>query len=87
MIKRKAEKALRDLAGQFKAVAIIGPRQSGRTTLSRFVFPDKPYVSLENPDTRRFAFEDPRGFLARFPDGAVSDELQRQPEQSSIPLR
>ena len=66
MIKRKAEKALRDLAGQFKAVAVIGPRQSGKTTLSRFVFSDKPYVSLENPDTRRFAFEDPRGFLARF---------------------
>jgi len=80
MITRKAEKALRDLAGQFKAVAIIGPRQSGKTTLSRFVFPDKPYVSLENPDTRRFAYEDPRGFLAQFPDGAVLDEVQRQPE-------
>ncbi len=80
MIKRKAEKALLDLAGQFKAVAIIGPRQSGKTTLSRFVFPDKPYASLENPDTRRYAFEDPRGFLAQFPNGAVLDEVQRQPE-------
>ncbi len=67
MITRKAEKALRDLAGQFKAVAIIGPRQSEKTTLSRFVFPGKPYVSLENPDTRRFAYEDPRGFLAQRP--------------------
>jgi len=80
MIKRKAEESLRGLAAQFKAVAVIGPRQSGKTTLSRFVFPDKPYISLENPDTRRFAMEDPRGFLAQFPDGAVLDEAQRQPE-------
>ena len=80
MIKRKAEESLWSLAAQFKAVAVIGPRQSGKTTLSRFVFPDKPYVSLENPDTRRFAREDPRGFLAQFPDGAVLDEAQRQPE-------
>ena len=80
MIKRNAEESLRSLAAQFKAVAVIGPRQSGKTTLTRFVFPDKPYVSLENPDTRRFAMEDPRGFLAQFPDGAVLDEAQRQPE-------
>ena len=80
MITRQAEPALRRLAGQFKAVAIIGPRQSGKTTLARFVFPLKPYVSLENPDMRHFAADDPRGFLARYPDGAVIDEAQRQPE-------
>ena len=80
MIHRTAENTLRKLAEQFKAVAIIGPRQSGKTTLAKYVFPEKPYVSLENPDIRRFAQEDPRGFLARFPDGAVLDEAQRQPE-------
>jgi uncharacterized protein len=80
MIKRTAETALRKLSQQFKAVAIIGPRQSGKTTLAKFVFPDKPYVSLENPDIRHFAHDDPRGFLAQFPDGAVLDEAQRQPE-------
>ena len=50
MIHRKAEKELRSLARQFKAVALTGPRQSGKTTLSRYVFNDKAYVSLENPD-------------------------------------
>jgi predicted AAA+ superfamily ATPase len=80
MIKRKAEITLRKLSRQFKAVAVIGPRQSGKTTLAKFVFPGKPYVNLENPDTRRFAKEDPRGFLAQFPDGAVLDEAQRQPD-------
>jgi len=50
MIKRTAEAELQNLAGQFKAVAVIGPRQSGKTTLTRSVFSNKPYVNLENPD-------------------------------------
>ena len=52
----------------------------GKTTLVRDTFPDKPYLSLENPDMRLFANEDPRGFLARYPDGAIFDEVQRAPE-------
>jgi uncharacterized protein len=55
-------------------------RQSGKTTLARAVFPEKPYVSLEDLDERRYAEEDPRGFLGRFPDGAVLDEVQRCPD-------
>lgn len=80
MINRVAEKELRSLAKQFKAVAVVGPRQSGKTTLVKFVFTEKTYVSLENPDTRRFALEDPRGFLNQFPDGAILDEVQRTPD-------
>lgn len=80
LLTRTAEKELRTLAGQFKAVAVIGPRQSGKTTLVRMAFPDKAYVSLENPDTRRFAIEDPRGFIAGYPDGAILDEIQRTPD-------
>jgi uncharacterized protein len=80
MIKREAENELRSLAAQFKAVAVTGPRQSGKTTLVRMSFPDKPYANLENPDTRRFAVEDPRGFLSNYPDGAILDEVQRAPE-------
>ncbi len=80
MILRTATDELKELAGQFRAVAVVGPRQSGKTTLVRSVFGDKPYVNLENPDIRRFALEDPRGFLAGFPDGAVLDEAQRVPE-------
>ena len=70
----QAQEELRLLAGQFRAVAVVGPRQSGKTTLVRMTFPDKEYVSLENPDTRNFALEDPRGFLAGFSDGAILDE-------------
>jgi len=80
MIARIASKTLLDLASQFKAVAVVGPRQSGKTTLVRSTFSDKPYVNLENPDVRRFAIEDPRGFLATYPDGAIFDEIQRVPD-------
>jgi len=80
MIQRAAEHELRQLAAQFKAIALIGPRQSGKTTLTRSVFTDKPYVNLENPDQRRYALEDPRGFLAQFSGGAIFDEVQRAPE-------
>ena len=80
MIKREAESELINLAKQFKAVAVVGPRQSGKTTLTRYVFRDKPYVSLENPDIRRFAQDDPRGFLSNYNTGAVIDEAQRVPE-------
>ena len=79
MIHRDATSEIKNLARQFKAVAIIGPRQSGKTTLAKYAFPEKPYVSLENPDTRQFAIEDPRGFLDQFPNGAILDEAQRVP--------
>lgn len=80
MIPRIAEETLRRLARGFPAVGVTGPRQSGKTTLARLTFPDKPYVTLEDPDTREFAVEDPRGFLDRFPEGAILDEVQRTPE-------
>lgn len=80
MIKRDAERELRRLSKQFKAVAITGPRQSGKTTLAKYVFSKIPYVNLENPDTRRYATEDPRGFLNEYSEGAVLDEVQRTPE-------
>lgn len=79
MIERIAKQELINLSGQYKAVAVTGPRQSGKTTLVKAVFKDKPYVSLENPDTRSFALEDPRGFLSNYPDGAILDEVQRVP--------
>jgi len=80
MIHRDATSEIKKLAGQFKAVAIIGPRQSGKTTLAKYAFPEKPYVSLENPDSRQFAQEDPRGFLDQYPKGAILDEVQRVPD-------
>lgn len=79
MILRDAEKELVALATQFKAVAVTGPRQSGKTTLVRKVFSKKPYANLENPDIRNYATEDPRGFLSNYPNGAILDEIQRVP--------
>jgi predicted AAA+ superfamily ATPase len=80
MIPRTLAETLRRLAQSFPVVAITGPRQSGKTTLARDVFASKPYVSLEDPIERAFAMEDPRGFLARFEQGAVFDEAQRWPD-------
>jgi predicted AAA+ superfamily ATPase len=77
---RQARTTLERLARGFPVLALTGPRQSGKTTLARASFPDKPYVSLENPDERDFAEQDPKRFLARFPDGAILDEVQRCPE-------
>ncbi len=79
MIPRQARITLERLARGFPVLAITGPRQSGKTTLARAAFPDKPYVSLENPDEREFAERDPKRFLARFPEGAILDEVQRCP--------
>lgn len=80
MYARDAAQTLSRLARGFPIVAIAGPRQSGKTTLARAQFPDKPYVSLENPDEREFALSDPRRFLDRFAEGAILDEVQRCPE-------
>jgi predicted AAA+ superfamily ATPase len=80
MIQRSAKDKLKDLASKFKAVAVTGARQTGKTTLVKQVFKGKPYLSLENPETRNFALEDPRGFLASYPNGAILDEVQRAPE-------
>lgn len=80
MIKRDAIEKLAELAKTFKAVSLTGPRQSGKTTLVKSLFKDKPYVSLENPDSRNFAINDPRGFLETYSNGAILDEVQRTPE-------
>ena len=80
MITRIAKEKLINLANTFKCVAVTGARQSGKTTLVKEVFSSKPYVSLENIDTRQFATEDPRGFLSTYPKGAILDEVQRCPE-------
>lgn len=80
MIKRIAASKIDQLAATFKSVAITGPRQSGKTTLAKSLFPEKAYLSLENPDVRRFALDDPRGFLSRYQAGAIFDEARRAPE-------
>ncbi len=79
-ITRTAHKTLKKLAADYPAVVVTGPRQSGKTTLVQEVFSEKPYVSLEELDTREFAMADPRGFLSQYPNGAILDEVQRCPD-------
>jgi predicted AAA+ superfamily ATPase len=80
MIARDIEPLAAKLARQYPVLTLTGPRQSGKTTLCRSLFADKPYVTLEDPDTRRFAQEDPRGFLKGIEGGAIVDEIQRAPQ-------
>lgn len=80
MYHRELAAELKNMMGYYPIVTVIGPRQSGKSTLVRTLYPDMPYVSMENPDDRRLAATDPRYFLERFPNGAIIDEVQRQPE-------
>ena len=80
MVKRAIEKKLRESSKKYPVVFLTGPRQSGKTTLCRAVFPRKPYISFENPEIREFAENDPNGLLGKYPDGAVFDEIQRSPK-------
>ena len=80
MIEREVTLKVLEYARQYPVVTITGPRQSGKTTLCKALFPDRPYVSLESLDERSFAASDPRGFLDRFDSGVVIDEVQRVPD-------
>jgi len=80
VIRRTLQGPLTELASRMPVVAVTGPRQSGKTTLCQYTFPEKPYVSLEPLDTRSYAADDPRGFLREYAGGAILDEVQRVPE-------
>jgi predicted AAA+ superfamily ATPase len=79
-IHREIEAELDNLESQYPVFVITGPRQSGKTTLARYKYPDLPYFSFENPDVRLMAITDPRAFLKNIPDGAILDEVQHAPE-------
>jgi predicted AAA+ superfamily ATPase len=80
LIQRNLEKELISMALHYPVVTITGPRQSGKTTLTRQTFKEKPYANLEQPDVLAFAKEDPRGFLGQYPDGVILDEVQKCPD-------
>ncbi len=81
MISRKITPKLQEVATYFPVVAILGPRQSGKTTLAKTTFNKHQYVSLEDLDVREFALKDPRSFLERYrnPYGIILDEIQHVP--------
>lgn len=72
--------AIIEASNYFSVITLTGPRQSGKSTLLRHIFPSVTYVSMETPDIRSAAKEDPKGFLNSFNEGVIIDEVQHTPE-------
>lgn len=79
MIERDITDKIKQLSEKFPIVTVTGPRQSGKSTLLKHIFSDWRYVSLENPDMRSFASEDPNGFIKTFDNHVIIDEAERVP--------
>ena len=79
MVNRTIVEGINAYMQRYPIVALTGPRQSGKTTLLKGMFPDFRYVSLENPDNRAFAENDPNGFLQLYDQKVILDEVQRVP--------
>ena len=79
-IYRVMSEAINEASAYFPVITLTGPRQSGKSTLLRHLFPSLPYMSMENPDTRSVVKLDPKGFLASFPEGVIIDEVQHVPD-------
>ncbi len=80
MIPRALSPIILEDSGHYSVIGLLGPRQSGKTTLARNLFPEKRYLNLEDPEQRAFAADDPRGFLADRGHGIIIDEFQRVPD-------
>ncbi len=79
-IERIAKKALLRFSGQFPIIGIVGPRQTGKSTLAKTTFPEKRYITFDDKSMREMASANPKDFLQAFPDGAVFEEAQKVPE-------
>ena len=80
MITRTAQDALLRLASQFPVIGVTGPRQSGKSTLTKATFPDKRYISFDDKSMRELAQSNPSDFVSAFPNGAIIDEARKVPE-------
>ena len=80
-IQRSLEKVIKQAVSEFPAVVLTGPRQSGKTTLLKYLFGDSyRYISVETPDVRTAATLDPRGFLDQYHPPVIIDEVQYAPD-------
>ncbi|HAB99041.1 MAG TPA: AAA family ATPase [Parachlamydiales bacterium] len=84
MFKRFLTSHIQEFAKKYPVVTLLGPRQSGKTTLVRAAFPEKPYVNMEDAEHRALASVDPKRFMDNYPDGAIFDEVQRVPHLLSF---
>ena len=80
MVYRGLYKKIQSVLGHYPVIGLIGPRQSGKTTMLKGMFPDYAYVNFEDIDIRQFATEDPRGFLLQYSGKVIFDEVQHVPE-------
>ena len=80
MIKRAISDKIRQSTSQVPVVTVLGPRQAGKTTLVRNLFPEYEYVNLEDKATRELAENDYIGFFSRYSEPMIIDEVQRVPE-------
>jgi uncharacterized protein len=80
MINRAIQSKISDLSKKYPIVAVVGPRQSGKSTLIKFLFQDYQYVNLESPTIREFAENDPEGFLQKYSTRIIFDEIQNVPK-------
>ena len=80
MIPRQLAEKANSLLSQYPLLALIGPRQSGKTTLAQSLRPDYQYINLELPENHDFAVSDPHGFLQTYQKGVILDEVQTVPE-------
>ena len=79
IVKRQLERPIKLPLNKYPILAVTGPRQSGKTTLLKNLFPDYRYVSLEDTDQRSFATDDPSGFLKQYDHKVIFDEVQQAP--------
>lgn len=79
MFKRSLTTYIKKLATKYPVITLVGPRQSGKTTLVKSAFPNKIYVNMEDSDNRSLATLDPKSFMEHYPEGAILDEVQRTP--------
>lgn len=78
-VKRTIESSIKYYAKKYPVLAVTGPRQSGKTTMLKTMFPKYTYISLENPDLREFATTDPNGFFKYYSGNLILDEIQQTP--------
>lgn len=83
MYTRTLSSQLTESLNSYPVLTLLGPRQSGKTTLVRYLFHEFDYKSLEDPDVREVAKYDPRGFLSQLSKYVILDEIQRVPELTS----